>query len=274
MNSLAPEPPGKPKNTGVGILSLLQGNFLTRELNWGISHCRQILYQLSHIAPAIYFSLFPTSSFSVQGKLEAILCTKSVLPQYSRSCSTEWVTCYEGVTNLDSWGVINFSGDSQETEVGLEEMNLSPALKLTLLSWSTHPTAQCGYRLDSSAILERGYLELGFLSAAWSRTQNWFELWPTVAQWSGPSHFTCKLSSLPGSYCAMGTLKVWPILLIVIASMKLPRLTLRGFGELWVPPMGPEGSSGKLTENFSSVESFLIMKFCLSPGAYIRIFSC
>ena len=40
--------PGKPKNTGVGSLSLLQGNFLTQELNWGLLHCRRILYQLSY----------------------------------------------------------------------------------------------------------------------------------------------------------------------------------------------------------------------------------
>ena len=40
--------PGKPKNTGVGSLSLLYGIFLTQELNWGLLHCRQILYQLSH----------------------------------------------------------------------------------------------------------------------------------------------------------------------------------------------------------------------------------
>ena len=42
------EPPGKPKNTGVGSLSLLQGNCLTQESNRGLLHCRQILYQLSH----------------------------------------------------------------------------------------------------------------------------------------------------------------------------------------------------------------------------------
>ena len=30
------EPPGKPKNTGVGSLSLLQGTFLTQELNQGL----------------------------------------------------------------------------------------------------------------------------------------------------------------------------------------------------------------------------------------------
>ena len=34
--------------TGVGSLSLLQGNFLTHELNQGLLHCRRILYQLSY----------------------------------------------------------------------------------------------------------------------------------------------------------------------------------------------------------------------------------
>ena len=41
-------PPGKPKNTGVGSLSLLQGIFPIQELNRGLLHCRQILYQLSY----------------------------------------------------------------------------------------------------------------------------------------------------------------------------------------------------------------------------------
>ena len=35
-------------NTGVGTLSLLQGIFLTQEVNHGLLCCRQILYQLSH----------------------------------------------------------------------------------------------------------------------------------------------------------------------------------------------------------------------------------
>ena len=46
-DSLLAEPPGKPKNAGVGGLSLLQGIFPTQESNWGLLHCRQILYQLS-----------------------------------------------------------------------------------------------------------------------------------------------------------------------------------------------------------------------------------
>ena len=85
VDSLPAEPQGKPKNTGVdayvlsrfsciqlfvtpwtvahqaplsmvfsrqeywsGSLSLLQRIFLAQESNWGILHCRQILYQLSY----------------------------------------------------------------------------------------------------------------------------------------------------------------------------------------------------------------------------------
>ena len=47
-DSLPAEPQGKPKNTGVGSLSLLQGIFPTQESNQGLLHCRQILYQLSY----------------------------------------------------------------------------------------------------------------------------------------------------------------------------------------------------------------------------------
>ena len=45
---LSAEPQGKPKNTGVGSLSLLQRTFPTQESNSGLLHCRWILYDLSH----------------------------------------------------------------------------------------------------------------------------------------------------------------------------------------------------------------------------------
>ena len=47
-DSLPAEPQGKPNNTGVGSLSLLQEIFPTQESNQGLLHCRQILYQLSY----------------------------------------------------------------------------------------------------------------------------------------------------------------------------------------------------------------------------------
>ena len=48
VDSLPAEPQEKPKNTGLGSLSLLQWIFQTQESNWGLLHCRWILYQLSH----------------------------------------------------------------------------------------------------------------------------------------------------------------------------------------------------------------------------------
>ena len=48
VDSILSELPGKPKNTGVGSLSLIQGIFLTQESNWCLLHCRWILYQLSY----------------------------------------------------------------------------------------------------------------------------------------------------------------------------------------------------------------------------------
>ena len=56
MVSLPAEPRGKPKNTGVGSLSLLQQIFLIQESNQGLLHCRQILYQLSYEG-SIYVSI-------------------------------------------------------------------------------------------------------------------------------------------------------------------------------------------------------------------------
>ena len=47
-DSLLSEPPGKPQNSGVGSLFLLQGIFPIQESNWGLLHCRWILYQLSY----------------------------------------------------------------------------------------------------------------------------------------------------------------------------------------------------------------------------------
>ena len=54
------EPSGKPKNTGVGSLSLLQWIFPIQESNQGLLHCRWILYQLSYegsrdLSPRIRF---------------------------------------------------------------------------------------------------------------------------------------------------------------------------------------------------------------------------
>ena len=63
-DSLLSEPPRKPKNTGVGILSLLQGNLLTQELNQGLLHYRKILYQLSY--PGSYANVHSSTIYNNQ----------------------------------------------------------------------------------------------------------------------------------------------------------------------------------------------------------------
>ena len=57
VDSLPAEPQGKPKNTGVGSQSLLQGIFLTQESKWSLLHCRQILYQLSYQGSSVLLLL-------------------------------------------------------------------------------------------------------------------------------------------------------------------------------------------------------------------------
>ena len=77
--SLPAEPLGKPKNTGVGTLSLLQGIFLTQGLNPGLPHCRQTLYCLRHQGSSkikVKFvqlcpSLCNPTDYTVQGILQA-----------------------------------------------------------------------------------------------------------------------------------------------------------------------------------------------------------
>ena len=48
VDFLPAEPQRKAKNTGVGSLSHLQQIFPIQESNWGLLHCRRILYHLSY----------------------------------------------------------------------------------------------------------------------------------------------------------------------------------------------------------------------------------
>ena len=65
VNFLLSEPPGKPMNTGVGSLSLLQGIFLTQEWNQGLMHHRQILFQLSYQGSPNLWLFWPQSLYSI-----------------------------------------------------------------------------------------------------------------------------------------------------------------------------------------------------------------
>ena len=80
-DSLPSEPPGKPKNTGVGSLSLLQGIFPTQKSNWGFPHCKQILYQLTYqespswILGFIIYYIWFENIFSIMQVVQTFLIT-------------------------------------------------------------------------------------------------------------------------------------------------------------------------------------------------------
>ena len=48
VDSLPAEPPGKRKNTAVAAYPFFRGIFLTQKMNQGLLHCRWFLYQLSN----------------------------------------------------------------------------------------------------------------------------------------------------------------------------------------------------------------------------------
>ena len=82
-DSLLAKSPGKPKNTGVGSLSLLQ-IFPTQELNWDLLHCRQILYQLSYQGgPNKFnkdFKTGPSKKKNAASVPPASLCSRALRP--------------------------------------------------------------------------------------------------------------------------------------------------------------------------------------------------
>ena len=65
VDSLPAEPQGKPRNTGVDSLSVLQQIFLTQESNQGLLHCRWIHYQLSYQGKTKIYGLMVCTCLSV-----------------------------------------------------------------------------------------------------------------------------------------------------------------------------------------------------------------
>ena len=77
------------QNTGVGNLSLLQGIFLTQELNQGFLHCRWILYQLSYQeADILIIRLTESHHLPTEGSFEEALFGQFHIPD--QVLFTDW----------------------------------------------------------------------------------------------------------------------------------------------------------------------------------------
>ena len=84
-DSLPAEPQGKPKNTSVGSLSLLKGIFPTQELNQGLLHYMQILYELSYQGSLLKIKIKEFHSLDAQlcpTPCESMDCSMPGLPAH------------------------------------------------------------------------------------------------------------------------------------------------------------------------------------------------
>ena len=83
------------QNTGVGILALLQGIFPTQGLNPGLSHCRQVLDQLSHQgSPRILeWVAYPFPSRSSQPRNRTALQMDSLPTELSGKPGMQTLNC-------------------------------------------------------------------------------------------------------------------------------------------------------------------------------------
>ena len=100
--SLPSEPPGKPKNTGVGSLSLLQETFPTHRPTWGLLHCRGILYHWPKKTHVPYTE--KCTSVCTYEPLKCFLVweTMSAPPPsfFSKSCLSQHVMSCPGMTSV------------------------------------------------------------------------------------------------------------------------------------------------------------------------------
>ena len=135
-HSLPAEPLGKPKNTVVGSLSLLQRVFLTRKSNWDLLHCRQILYQLSyHGSPrgTIHLSntiecITSSANFKVKYELWVIMMHQCRFINYNKRNTL--------VRDINNWGDCASVGlgGIQEVPVSSSQFCCRPK-RVILLPW-------------------------------------------------------------------------------------------------------------------------------------------
>ena len=98
------------QNTGVGSLSLLQGIFPTQRSNPGLSHCRQILYQLSHKGSPSAIRVVSSAYLSLLIFLPAVLvpvcasCSLAFHMMYSAYKLNKQVTIYSLDIFLSQFG--------------------------------------------------------------------------------------------------------------------------------------------------------------------------
>ena len=136
------EPQGKPKNTGVGSLSLLQQIFPTQESNQGHLNCRQILYQLSFSNSLPIYLLL--SYYSASFILLVLSASAQVLPTSSKPVKGQWSSFsplsygfqYNALHGIDLWSRLSRGFQEGSMEVCSIESPAPLCLQVLLLRLS------------------------------------------------------------------------------------------------------------------------------------------
>ena len=112
--------------TGVGCHFLLQGIFPTQELNPGLLHCRQILYQLSYqgspnvrvkIGNLIYLTNGEkTQELKVLEYAAAVAAAAKSLQSCPTLCDPTQAPPYPGFSRQEHWSGLPFPSPMHESE--------------------------------------------------------------------------------------------------------------------------------------------------------------
>ena len=123
-DSLLTEPAGKPKNTGVGSLPLLQEVCLTQESKQGLLHCRQILYQLAELPgkPNIATESFKSCCKAINSNFPSLYAGQEATVRTGHG-TTDWFQIGKGVHQgcILSPRLFNFYAEYIMRNAGLEE---------------------------------------------------------------------------------------------------------------------------------------------------------
>ena len=140
-DSLPAEPQGKPKNTGVGSLSLLQWIFPTWESNQGLLHCKWILNQLSYQGgPPLVFRSCSHTFLNGTKIFQLFIIRKTMHPflnctDYVFLDSSQILTTLEDSSAVTSW----------VTDGGFGSNPAARGLRDAKMWWSRHTvtSSQC-----------------------------------------------------------------------------------------------------------------------------------
>ena len=159
-------PQGKPKNTGVGSLSLLQQIFLTQGSNQGLLHCRQILYQLSYQKPI----LSVTSNLKHFTHISSFKILKNLIGTYVLNCfihvwlfATLWTVTHQtplsmGFSRQEYWSGLPCPPSGDLPYLGIKSGSL-----MTLLHWQVSPLPLAPpWGATSNNLIGRYYFYLHF----------------------------------------------------------------------------------------------------------------